>query len=289
MWELCIGTDQKPAGDPTDAPVRAWVKKARQAIHYISITVSDSMIGHIQDAETPKEVWDTLSNLFETSTKARKLQLKQQLNEVKKGSLSINDYVLKIRALTDQLGSIGVVIDDDDLLLVALQGLGKEYKPFETSIAVRDTFPTFNELIPLLVSEEMRLGHSTSSGGNQEHALIAGRGRGRGRGYHRGRGAGRYGAQGRGQNNQNQQGQGDAQYEQHYVQQNARGRGNNRGRGNYQNQERRPGVCNYCGARGHWAKECFKKQNDIRSGKLPQNNYALQIMRVPAEVIIYWR
>ena len=274
LWELCEGTDAKPAGEATDAAVRAWTKKARQAIHYISITVSDSMIGHIQDANSPKEVWDALADLFETSTKARKLQLKQQLNEVKKGSLSINDYVLKIRGLTDQLGSIGVVVDDDDLLLVTLQGLGKEYKPFETSIAVRDTFPTFNELIPLLVSEEMRLGHGTSTGGNQEHALIAGRGRGRGRGFQRGRGRGRFGGQGRGYGGEGQQGQQDQQYGQQYGQQNARGRGSNRGRGNYQNQEQRPGSCNYCGYRGHWAKECRRKQNDIRSGKLPQSNYA---------------
>ena len=67
-----------------------------------------------------------------------------------------------------------------------MEGLGKEYKPFETSIAMKDTFSIFNELIPLLFSEEMRLGHGTSIGGNQEHALIVGRGRGRGRGFHKG-------------------------------------------------------------------------------------------------------
>ena len=34
------------------------------------------MIGHIQDVESPKEAWDELVKLYETNTKARKLQLK---------------------------------------------------------------------------------------------------------------------------------------------------------------------------------------------------------------------
>lgn len=36
----------------------------------------------------------------------------------------------------------------------------------------------------------------------------------------------------------------------------------------------KPSSCNYYGIGGHWTKECHNKQNDIRTGKLPQNNYA---------------
>ena len=36
----------------------------------------------------------------------------------------------------------------------------------------------------------------------------------------------------------------------------------------------RPSSCNYCAMKGHWARECHKKQSDIRSGKFSQNNYA---------------
>lgn len=74
-----------------------------------------------------------------------------------------------------------------------------------------------------------------------------------------------------GHNDQGQQGQGDNLYgDQHQGQHNARG---HHGRENYQNQEQRLGSCNYYGISGHWAKKCCKNQNDIRSGKLSQNNY----------------
>ena len=38
------------------------------------------MVGHIQDSLLPKEAWDNLVKLFVINTKARKLQLKTELN-----------------------------------------------------------------------------------------------------------------------------------------------------------------------------------------------------------------
>ena len=53
-------------------------------------------------------------------------------------STSINDYLLKIKEITDALGSIGEKPDDDDVVLATLNGLkdDKKWKPFSTSIYV---------------------------------------------------------------------------------------------------------------------------------------------------------
>ena len=48
-----------------------------------------------------------------TNTKARKLQLKNELNTVKKENLSINDYTLKIKGIYKSLASIGVTVEYD--------------------------------------------------------------------------------------------------------------------------------------------------------------------------------
>ncbi|WP_369009025.1 hypothetical protein, partial [Escherichia coli] len=74
----------------------------------------DSMIGHIQDANSPKEAWDRLVSYDTTNTKARKLQLKNELNTMKKENLSINDYTLKIKGICESLTSIGVSVEDDN-------------------------------------------------------------------------------------------------------------------------------------------------------------------------------
>ena len=106
------------------------------------------MIGHIQDLETSKEAWDTLERLYNTNTKARKIQLKNELNNMKKNNLSVNDYVLKIKEVANALGSIGAPPKDDDLVSTILNGSHYEiWKAFSTSIYVRETFPNFEDLI----------------------------------------------------------------------------------------------------------------------------------------------
>ena len=47
------------------------------------------------------------------------------------------------KGLVDSLVSIRVAIDDYDLVSVTLNGLGKEYAQFWTSIGVCEAFPNF--------------------------------------------------------------------------------------------------------------------------------------------------
>ncbi|KAH7294556.1 hypothetical protein KP509_27G007300 [Ceratopteris richardii] len=56
--------------------------------------IQDSMIGHIQDAKTPKEAWNILVTLYETNTKARKLQLKNELHTLEKKCMSVSEKKL---------------------------------------------------------------------------------------------------------------------------------------------------------------------------------------------------
>jgi hypothetical protein len=82
------------------------------------------MIMHIQDAKSPKQAWDTL---YSTNTQARKMQLKQELHNLQKKKMNINDYSTKLKNLVDVLASIGAPIDDEDLVAMTLNGLGKDY------------------------------------------------------------------------------------------------------------------------------------------------------------------
>jgi hypothetical protein len=126
------------------------------------------MIVHIQDAKSPKQAWDTLVKMYNTNTQARKMQLKQELHNLQKNKMNISDYFIKVKNLVDALASIGALVDDEDLVVVTLNGLGKDYSQFRTSIAVRKTFPDFQDLITLFISEEMRVVGTSSKGGSQE-------------------------------------------------------------------------------------------------------------------------
>jgi len=85
------------------------------------------MIVHIQDAKSPKQAWDTLVKMHSTNIEARKMQFKQELHNLQKNKMNISDYSTKAKNLVDALVSIGAPIDDEDLVAVTLNGLGKDY------------------------------------------------------------------------------------------------------------------------------------------------------------------
>jgi hypothetical protein len=110
--------------------------------------------------------------------------------------MSINEYSLKIKGIVESLASINVFVDDDDLVSVCLNGLGKEYKPFKTSIIVRENVPNFQDLVSMLIVEEKTLNEdcSTQNKNNvEQHAFYSNTSRGRGRGRGQGQGGGRFG------------------------------------------------------------------------------------------------
>jgi len=220
---------------------------------------------HIQDAKSLKQAWDTLVKMYSTNTQARKMQLKQELHNLQKNKMNINDYSTKVKNFADALASIGAPIDDEDLMAVTLNGLGKDYSQFRTSFAVRETFPNFQDLITLLISEETRIVGTSSNGGSQESAFYSNTNRDRGRG-------GKTSFRG-------QHGNSHGGHHQHEGQAHGGGQGNFRGRGsrgsrgghggNHRGQQpSSDSNCYYCGKPGHMANNCYQREHDARNGKL---------------------
>ncbi|MCO5573111.1 hypothetical protein L7F22_026876 [Adiantum nelumboides] len=230
-WDYVEGANEAPPVIPDIGAftehvksMKDWHQGSAKVMYWLSVNVSHSIVGHIQNVDSPKDAWDNLITFNATNTRARKIQLKNELNTIKKGDLSVNDYTLKIKALCESLSSIGVAVDNDDKVEACLRGLGNAYKQFKTSICTRENIPHFLELSSLLLVEEKSLiddGAIQTRRNSSKQALYTGSGRGRGCYAQRG---GR-GNQGQGQqqlqNQQNQYGQ----------QRPMRGRGQFRGTG----------------------------------------------------------
>jgi len=74
---------------------------------------------HIQNAKSPKQAWDTLVKMYSTNT--------QELHNLQKNKMNISDYSTKVKNLLDVLAFIGTPVDDEDLMVITLNGLGKDY------------------------------------------------------------------------------------------------------------------------------------------------------------------
>jgi ribosomal protein S30 len=65
--------------------------------------------------------------MYGTNTQTCKMQLKQKLHNLPKNKMNISDYSTKVKNLIDVLASIGALVDDEDLVGITLNGLGKDY------------------------------------------------------------------------------------------------------------------------------------------------------------------
>ncbi len=173
-----------------------------------------------------------------------------------------------MKNLANVFASIEALVDDENLVAVTLNGLGNDYSQFRTSIVVWETFPHFQDLITLLISEDMRIVDTSSNGGSQESALYLNTGRGRRR-------SGKTSFWGR-------HGSSHGGHHQHEGQphgggwRNFRRRGSRGGRGgSHQGQQpNNDSNCYYCEKHGHMAKNYYQREHYAWNGKLQQRNHA---------------
>ncbi|XP_060970030.1 uncharacterized protein LOC133037187 [Cannabis sativa] len=134
-----------------------WRRTDQSVLSWLLNSISESMFGHVVNCLSSHDLWVTLENSYTTSSKARTLQLRFQLQSLKKGSLSIHDYILKMKNIADGLSAAGQLLSDDDLILYILGGLGHEYEAVVVNLTSRHDQVTLQEVQYMLQSQEIRL------------------------------------------------------------------------------------------------------------------------------------
>jgi len=85
------------------------------------------------------------------------LALKDKLrNNKRENGNSMPQYLTKFTECRDELGSMGVTVDDEDLVSLALLGLPKSWHSYQESVNGQDKFPRWKRLWLDLVQEEIR-------------------------------------------------------------------------------------------------------------------------------------
>ncbi|KAL5580162.1 hypothetical protein UlMin_012604 [Ulmus minor] len=195
------------------------------------------IVGHT----TSKSAWNALEKIFSSSSRARLMQLQLQLQTTKKNSMSMIEFIMKTKSLSDSLAAIGEPVSDPDQIMNLLAGLGSDYNVVVTSISTKDTQLSLDNVHSLLLTYENRLEQQNSvdeigvmSANFAQNNKYAG-----GRSYNK--------------NNQGNQkpsnyGTGQGGNSNYSYRGRSRGRGNQGGRGN--NSQAKP-QCQLCGKFGH--------------------------------------
>ena len=108
-----IDRDVPKPGSSDAALLDAWQKKTAKTRRILLEGVKDHIISNLYRKSTPFLMWKDFTNLFQSRSDQRKLALKHKLKKIKmeKGD-SIPKYLTKFVHCKDDMGSVGVTIDE---------------------------------------------------------------------------------------------------------------------------------------------------------------------------------
>ena len=85
------------------------------------------------------------------------MQLKLQLQTLKKGASSVTEYLTKKKSLIDALQYTGNIIAEDDKIMNILSGLGPEYDSFVIPVTSMPGCYSLPEITALFLAHEARI------------------------------------------------------------------------------------------------------------------------------------
>jgi hypothetical protein len=125
----------------------AWKKKIAKCRRILLEGVKDHIVFSLHGKATSYLMWKSLTELFQSKSDQRKLALKDKLRNIKceKGD-SIPKYLTKFTQCRDELGSVGVTVDDEDLVSLALLCLPKSWHSYQNSVNGQEKLPGWERL-----------------------------------------------------------------------------------------------------------------------------------------------
>ena len=158
---------------PIDPIVLAEFKKNVKAKRIILDLVKDHIIPHVSSRDYAYLMWESLSNLYQSSNQNRKMVFPEKLRSTRmaKGE-SITYYLTRVSQVRYELAAVGKTIDSAECF-------SKSWETFVCGIVARENMPSWERLWDDCVQEELRVGSSSSSvedGGEEDTVALAAKG-----------------------------------------------------------------------------------------------------------------
>ena len=152
QWEFAEGTadDQK----------RDYESKKQKAFYSILQCIAQKNIPAVMKCKTPKELWDTLCELFERKTVSNKVYTLMQLYgmRMRKGT-KIQDHLRQLDEISDQLAALEAEVSELNRVAILLRSVQESYPTLVTALLARgDKELTLTFVKQALLDEEQRRG-----------------------------------------------------------------------------------------------------------------------------------
>jgi hypothetical protein len=103
-----------------------YKKDMIKAKRIIANSIKDHLIPQVSSKNTPKDMFDALTRMYEGKNINRKMNLRTQLKNTKmqKGE-TVQDYFSRVSQFKERLEAIGDKLDEDELMMTNLNSLTK--------------------------------------------------------------------------------------------------------------------------------------------------------------------
>ena len=134
-----------------------WYQQDQMILSWINNSLSALVLSTVARFTSSHATWSSLEKRYAPQSKNRILQLHNDLLTTKGEGLSISDFVDKINHIADSLALAGKPIDDDELVTIIMNNVGPAYEVTVSSAQARDMPISYDDLVALLLTAEMRL------------------------------------------------------------------------------------------------------------------------------------
>ena len=112
-----------------------WEELQLKAAGTIRLCLSDQVIYHVMDENSPKKIWEKLESQFMSKTATTKVYLKQKLYgmRMQEGS-NLVEYMNAFNHVVTDLARLGATVDDEDRAILLLCSLPSSYDHLITTL-----------------------------------------------------------------------------------------------------------------------------------------------------------
>ncbi|XP_078431722.1 uncharacterized protein LOC144703429 [Wolffia australiana] len=124
---------EEPPMEASD-PESEWWYYDQHALAFLLLSMTESVISCVTEAQTAKAAWDILVEDFASSAEARVQELLGKLHTQTKGNMTLEEYISHFRSLSSALTPSGEHADQRTLVRALLRGFGPQYAPVITTV-----------------------------------------------------------------------------------------------------------------------------------------------------------
>ncbi|RVW86660.1 Retrovirus-related Pol polyprotein from transposon RE1 [Vitis vinifera] len=135
----------------------AWRRQDRTILSWIYSSLTPGIMAQIIGHNSSHSAWNALEKIFSSCSRARIMQLRLEFQSTKKGSMSMIDYIMKVKGAADSLAAIGEPVSEQDQIMNLLGGLGSDYNAVVTAINIREDKISLEAVHSMLLVFEQRL------------------------------------------------------------------------------------------------------------------------------------